>query len=75
MVMTKEECRVIFEQVQANTKRLANCVGPHNFVDCEGETSPLRTFRKQRCTLCHGQLNELDVIWYKRGLEHGRSEK
>lgn len=73
--MTKEEAKAIFEQVKANHAKLAACKGPHNFQTYGDQNSPLRAFKKKRCELCLGELNELDVIWYERGLKHGREER
>lgn len=69
-MFTKEEAKKIFEEVQANHKRLDECAGPHDFQD--DLSSRVGTLvRRQKCSKCGGSIDALDSIWYRRGLEHG----
>jgi len=72
--MTKDEALKIFNRVKENNAKLHQCKGPHIFVPYTEDVSALRAFRKKRCIKCSGTLNDLDVLWYERGLKHGREE-
>lgn len=37
------------------------------------DTTPDKSLGKRyRCRLCGVELNSTDVVWYRRGLEHGK---
>lgn len=59
----------IWEQVKANSARLASCRNPHTFVALETSGSIVRRWR---CTRCNGEIDAINKIWYEKGLEHGR---
>ena len=73
--MTKEEAKAIFQSIQENSRRLSECSGPHDFSEIVASDHASLAFQKKRCTKCKGTLNALDVLWYERGLNHGRQEK
>ena len=58
----------IWAEVQANSKTLLACPGPHDFQP----TEPGRLFSKFRCTKCGGTCRGDAVHWYKQGLKHGK---
>lgn len=62
----------IWEEVCANAKKLDECVGPHDFSKPDPADSKLP--RRYFCTKCGGWLAAVEVIWYKKGLEHGRKD-
>lgn len=66
--MSKVDAKAIIASVQANTKALKECAGPHNFVQLF-PNQPLRS--RFRCSLCGGEVNVSAYLWYKNGLEHG----
>jgi len=57
----------IWTDVQANSKKLRECPGPHDFVQ-EGEG--IR--RMYRCSKCGGTVDTIRYYWYLEGLKHGR---
>jgi len=74
---SKEEMLALWEEVKANSKRLVDCSGPHDFVGIEaelqGETKDGgKLYRRYVCTKCGGKILSHDKLWYERGLQHGR---
>lgn len=62
--------REIWDEVQANSARLALCRG-HSFaaqIDPPGS----RVRRRWRCANCQGTVDETAKLWYERGLAHGQ---
>jgi hypothetical protein len=66
--ISQAKLQAIWDQVKDNQVRLDGCPGPHDFRAIPGND------RRERCTKCGGELNILNVIYYTRGLEHGRKE-
>lgn len=64
----KPEMLAIWEQVKANHAKLEACVGPHDFI------SLIDKPRYYICTKCGGELESINVQWYRDGLDHGRME-
>jgi hypothetical protein len=62
----------LWEEAQANQRRLIECKGPHEFVDLTPNKKIGKSFR---CSLCNGEANGTDVYWYKMGLKHGRTQR
>lgn len=76
MAMARAEAKAILLHIKMNINALANCKGPHDFQPIDVGNERVMAFnRKKRCALCSGELNELDVLWYERGLQHGRNER
>lgn len=69
-MITPAEAKKLLAEIQENRARLEGCEGPHHFVDFDVTKWP----RRMRCTKCNGLLSYADVIWYMRGVEHGRAE-
>lgn len=65
--MNKEEARKIFEQVQANTKRLDACPKPHDFVDDPEDVR--KVWKRKVCTNCGGKVDCIAAHWYERGMK------
>jgi len=65
--LRKEEIVKVFEKVKANSKRLDECEGPHEF---EKQGKDIRA--KYRCGKCGGELDNIKYYWYMKGLEHGK---
>ncbi len=70
--MDKDEFRGIVEEVRLNNKRLQDCPGPHDFVLEKGQEPMPLSRRKYRCTRCNGTVDAITLLWYSKGLEHGR---
>jgi hypothetical protein len=66
----ENEIDKIWEEVKANSKRIDECKGPHDF-EKEGEGIGA----KYRCKKCKGRINGVSYFWYTKGLEHGRANK
>lgn len=60
----------VWADVQANSKKLRECPGPHDFVQ-EGEG--IR--RMYRCSKCGGTVDPIRYYWYLEGLRHGMNER
>jgi len=59
----------VWDAAKTNAKRLADCAGPHEFVDA----TPERTFGKRfRCSLCSGEVDGAARHWYAMGRQHER---
>lgn len=65
----------IFDKAYAEAKedmrKLKECEGPHNFVP----TIPDKISSDHRCTKCGGRTRAINVVWYKKGLEHGAKNR
>lgn len=78
------ETEAILAAVKANSARLKQCIGPHNFSICIdrhtkepiiGEPTPAQRFGAWwRCAKCDGQVENLHKIWYENGVKHGKLE-
>ena len=62
------DAKKLWAEVQANSKAMANCVGPHDFERTGSQT----TSTKFRCKKCGGTTHGANVYWYQQGLAHGR---
>lgn len=67
--MTPEEAREILAEVKANIAKLQSCQR-HEFDQMDGSQ-----FAKFRCRHCGGIARGVEVVWYRRGLEHGEKSK
>lgn len=66
--MNKEDIKRIWQDVRDNSKRLEQCVVPHNFAQHDAAILP-----KWKCTKCGGIVSNSDYYWYTKGLEHAQS--
>jgi hypothetical protein len=67
--MLSDEAKRLWEDIKAKSKALAECAGPHEFVD----TTPERALNKRfRCTKCGGEMSGIERRCYLQGLSHGR---
>lgn len=67
--MTREAMHALIEHVKANVAALDACPGPHDFVDI----TPGKIIGKRyRCSTCLGEIDGVALVWYQRGLVHGR---
>lgn len=67
--------RKLWEEMQANQRRLDECVGPHDFRPATPKNSAFGvagTTDTYICTKCQGTLNHYALHWYERGLQHAR---
>jgi len=65
--LSKETVQEIWEETQANHRRLQECKGPHDFQPVtDGHFS-----KAFRCSLCGGEVSATNASWYIRGLKHG----
>lgn len=68
MSATSDAIKTSLTIIRANSSMLRDCHGPHDFERVpDKEGAP--TFR---CKLCKGEVHEHSLLWYLRGLEHGR---
>ncbi len=64
-----ERTQTIMRAIMANTAKLNGCAGPHDFtVD---RTPEKKHFKRWACTKCAGEIEAIELLWYKRGLAHG----
>lgn len=80
MPFTKEEMKAVFADIKANRKRLAECVGPHDFVGIADTirghaTNGDAIYRKMKCSKCDGELGAIESHYYALGLKHGKECK
>lgn len=70
--MTTPEDKTVAD-IERNIKILLGCAGPHSFriVDVDPD---LPSGVLLECIRCGGQLDAVAVLWYQRGLAHGRNE-
>ena len=61
--------RKLWEELEANDKRLLACATPHDF------RAPLNTSGRWKCFKCGGEATTSAVLWYRRGLAHARGER
>lgn len=62
------EYQAIWEKVQENKKRLESCPGPHEFKPVDA-SSPAARIGRQVCAICGGEVDAVNAIWYRHGLE------
>jgi len=62
----------LWEQAQANGRKLDACAGPHEFVDLTPERKLGKSYR---CAKCGGEADGSAVHWYRRGLRHAGAGK
>lgn len=67
--LPRAELLRIWEDVQANHKRLEACAGPHDFQPVIDPK--LKLPRDYTCALCNGRISATDHFWYARGIAHG----
>ena len=65
------EYQAIWEKVRANAKRLESCPGPHEFKPVD-DSSPASRIRRQVCSICGGEVDAVNAIWYRHGLEDAK---
>lgn len=63
--LSEEEVRALARGVVTNRDALANCVGPHQFV--ETGAGPRARWV---CALCSGWVAHSEAHWYRLGQEH-----
>lgn len=59
----------IWEEVQANHKKLRKCQGPHVFSIPAPKPPHVPHWL---CEKCGGRVDGINKAWYERGLQHGR---
>lgn len=64
----------IWEKVQENKKRLESCCVPHEFKPVDDST-PASRVRRQVCIHCGGEVDAVNAIWYRQGLEDAKKGK
>jgi hypothetical protein len=71
--ISKPSMLQIWEEVQANHKRLDECEGPHDFSI---KKDPDRKIGSDWiCTKCGGRISAPNKTWYERGLAHGHKDR
>jgi len=77
----QKELDSIVAEVKANSKALLECPSPHDFSICLDRRtkqridnpSPGQRFNaKWQCSKCGGRIDNMEKVWYERGLEHAR---
>jgi hypothetical protein len=66
------DTKKIWDAVQANWKALNECRGPHDFYAIAPERKLGGRFR---CSLCLGEIDKVNKLWYEMGLKHGRERR
>jgi hypothetical protein len=70
----KIDTKQLWEEVKANHARLEACPG-HRFEPIEWVDTGKEIPRKHRCAVCGGWADSIAVIWYERGVAHGRAAR
>lgn len=65
--ISKEDAQEMLRVARENVARLQSCVTPHDFQPVEDAPG------RFQCSLCQGLVSSQAFVWYKKGLEHGRS--
>jgi len=66
--MVNVDSRKIWEQVQANHRKLDSCKY-HEFVT---DITPQKPYdKKWQCKNCLGEVGDIYKRWYEKGIEHG----
>lgn len=63
----RSEVMRVWAEAKANSARLDECVGPHDF-QCPDAA---QLGAKFTCSKCGGVVSGRDADWYARGLRHG----
>jgi len=71
--VSKEELKDIWKNVKKNHELLESC-SKHDFQLIDEKRNDQYQGRcfKYRCTRCQGELDSINVSWYKKGLEHSK---
>lgn len=72
---TKTKTTVIMELLEENKRnheKLSSCKLPHHFPEADLGYIP---FHMHKCTKCGGEIDAHGLLWYNRGLDHGRNAK
>lgn len=67
--ISKSSMLKIWEEVQANNKRLDACVGPHDFSIKRNPEKKIGS--DWICTKCGGRISGHNKQWYEKGLKDG----
>lgn len=70
MSFNKEEAERFLAEYRENQLKLDSCIGPHKFPPIvKGDR--FYGMSKRVCELCHGQMRNLDIYVYEKGVQHG----
>jgi len=64
------DAKKIWDDVQANAKKLAGCAGPHDFSIARSPEKKLTG--RWACSRCGGEVDPIAKLWYERGLADAR---
>lgn len=66
----KETFDAFMKLSKLNRELLEVCPGVHDFsVELKGS---IRSRDKYECSICGGEVDRQEKIWYEKGVEHGR---
>jgi hypothetical protein len=63
--VSPKEAQEMLDRAKENVRKLEECATPHDFQPIDGN--------RFQCSLCQGVTSSQAAVWYKKGLEHGRS--
>jgi hypothetical protein len=69
--MNRREADKLWDEVEANHRKLDGCQGPHDFAQVD--PGPSKLGATYRCQKCGGTVGHLHKLWYEIGLRHGRA--
>lgn len=67
--VSPEEAQEMLARAKENVRLLEGCEGPHDFRPVRDEGSTRQMFR---CSKCQGVVNSQAVVWYRKGVAHGK---